>query len=236
MKRILEKMTISELRKEAKRRKLQGYSGLSKADLLLFLKKHAEVLIQSDHGEMPATILASREVRDRVYGLLAPKQPVVRILRDVQRAEEERAHALQFVRPDEFESIRQPINDVLALRSATIGIQANEFILLGESGEDVFADAEELELAFADGVTERHRVLARAEVGDTLYHIIIPILQTLYACEIVDRRTAQRLSDAEFDALFDMFGELLDIVEEPPLTGGAVLRLRSFRREEDLDE
>jgi Rho termination factor, N-terminal domain len=234
MKRILEKMTISELRKEAKRRKLQGYSGLSKADLLVFLEKHAEVLIQSDHGEMPATILASREIRDRIYGLPAPKQPVVRILRDVRHPEEERAHALQFVRPDEFESIRQPINDILALRSATIGIQANEFILLGESGEDAFADAEELELAFADGVAERHRVLARAEVGGTLYYIVIPLLRTLYACEIVDHRTAQRLSDSEFDALFDMFGELLDIVEELPPAAGTVLRPRSIPRK-DLD-
>jgi len=231
MKRILEKMTISELRKEAKRRKLQGYSGLNKADLVVFLEAHAEVLIQSDHGEMPGTILASREVRDRVYGLLAPKDPVVRILRDVQPAEGERADALEFVEPDEFESIRQPINDALARRSATIGVQAKEFVLLGESREDAFAEAEELEIAFADGVTERHKVLARAEIGDVLYHVVIPMLRTLYPCEIVDRQTAQRLSDAEFDALFDTFGDLLETVEELPLPAGTVLRPYSLPTE-----
>ena len=173
-------------------------------------------LMDEKSGEtLAAAVQFEIEYAGRVYGLLIPVDPIVKVLRyDPSDDESE----LEEMEPDDFVEVAEFINGKLAKFNSSIEVHADECILIGEPPESVYEDPETLEVETEAGEQELLILFDLKETKKLGYLIAVPADPPMWPAELLPDGKARLLGegdiDPELDAAFKRAVELLSEEEE----------------------
>lgn len=164
------------------------------------------VRLLSDSGDsMSMQVAAEFEYEGRMYGVLTPAEPLVKILKD---AEEE----LEEIELEHFAALKKHINKALKDFGLSVVIRADEFVLEGEEPDDLYEDCDVLEAEGDDGPEELF-VIAEVDTGEANYLVVTSSELRLYPVYLNDDETARSLTDEEFAAMDPVFKEVMQFDE-----------------------
>lgn len=174
-------------------------------------------LMDDKTGEtLAAAVQFEIEYGERVYGLLIPVDPIVKVLRyDPSDDESE----LEEMEPDDFREVEAFINGKLAKSNCSIEVHADECILIGEPPESVYEDPETLEVETEAGEQELLILFELKETKKLGYLIAVPADPPMWPAELLPEGKARLLGegdiDSELDAAFKRAVEMMaDELEE----------------------
>lgn len=169
-----------------------------------------ELLDEKSGEALAAQVQLEIEYADRVYGLLIPVDPLVKVLKyDPSDDDSE----LEEMEPEAFAEVADFINGKLAKFKCSIEVHADECILLGEPPESVYEEPETLEVETEAGEQELIILWELKEKRKVGYLIAIPADPPLWPAELLEGGKARLLGeddiDAELDAAFKQAVEIM---------------------------
>ena len=158
-------------------------------------------LVDPKSGEtLAAEVQFEIEYGDRLYGLLIPLDPIVKVLSyDPSDDDSE----LVEMEPDEFAAEAKFINGKLAKFKCSIEVHADECILIGEPPESVYEDPESLEVETEAGEQELLILFELKKKRKIGYLITIPALPPMWPAELLEDGQACLLDNRDIDAELD---------------------------------
>ncbi len=158
-------------------------------------------LVDPKTGEgLAAEVQLEIEYKDRIYGLLIPVDPIVKVLSyDPSDDDSE----LVEMEPDEFVEIATFVNGKLAKFKCSVEVHADECILIGEPPESVYDDPETLEVETEAGEQELlilFEVKKKRKIG---YLIALPTIPPMWPAELLEDGQACLLDDQDIDEELD---------------------------------
>lgn len=176
----------------------------------------AEVLVElvdEKTGEsLAAAVQLEIEYGERVFGLLIPVDPIVKVLRyDPSDDESE----LEEMEPEEFAEVADFINGKLAKFNSSIEVHADECILLGEPPESVYDDPETLEVETEAGDQELLILFELKKKRKLGYLIAVPAEPPMWPAELLEGGRARLLGEEDIDEQLDnAFKEAVELLAE----------------------
>lgn len=158
-------------------------------------------LVDPKSGEvLAAEVQLEIEYKGRLYGLLIPVDPIVKVLSyDPSDDDSE----LVEMEPDEFAEVADFINGKLAKFKCAIEVHADECILMGEPPESVYDDPETLEVETEAGEQELlilFEVKKKRKIG---YLVALPTMPPMWPAELIEDGKACLLDDRDIDDELD---------------------------------
>lgn len=166
-----------------------------------------------DSGEtLPVEVVLEVEIEGNLYALFTPAQPMVEILCEDMVDDEA---ALEELEPEDFTGdLKHHIQSALRDLGVSLEVRANELILIGELADEVYEEAELIELEGEEESLE-YLVIQTIEDGMKRYMIALPTEPEIYPGKMMEDGKAQVLSDEELQRYQNVFeSALLEGYEE----------------------
>jgi len=158
-------------------------------------------LVDPKSGEaLAASVQLEIEYEGRLYGLLIPVDPIVKVLcYDPSDDDSE----LVEMEPEAFAEVATFINSKLAKFECSIEVHADECILIGEPPESVYDDPETLEVETDAGDQELVILFELKKKRKIGYLITIPSVPPMWPAELMDGGKAALLDPEDIDEPLD---------------------------------
>jgi hypothetical protein len=165
-------------------------------------------LVDASNEPLECNVAAEFELDGQIYLVVTPTEEWGSVIRVVP-GETEDEESLEELEVEEFGPIADAINgELMANLGLKIVPRGNELILQGEIPDDLYDDADELEVETDEGEDRTLLVLAEVDTGQAIYCVAANSGYILYPALQTSETTARPLEADELNELRDVFDEV----------------------------